>query len=135
MTPAAKPIPLPDDESAPFFEAGGRGVLLLRRCDDCHAWLAPGADVCTECLSERLSWAEASGRGTIHTFGIMHQKTHPGFEGDIPYNVAVVELDEGPRLNASITGVADADITVGAPVVADFAQIAPGIHVPRFRPQ
>lgn len=119
---------------APFFDGAKRGELVIQRCKDCRAYLAPGAILCTECLSESLEWVRASGRGTLFTFGIMHQRYHPGFFGEIPYNVAVVELEEGPRLNTNIVGVANSALTIGMRVVVTFDKLAPDVAVPKFKP-
>src|SRR5436190_21819113 len=103
----SKPIPQPDDASRPFFEGAQRGELIIQRCTTCGAYLAPASRVCTECLSESLEWSPVSGRATLFTFAIMYQRYHPGFFDEIPYNIAVVELEEGPRLNTNVVGVAN----------------------------
>ncbi len=123
-----------DEESAPFFDGAARGILMVQRCDDCKAWLAPVARLCSECLSENIAWAQASGRGSVHTFGIMHQLYHPGFRSEIPYNIAVVELEEGPRLQTNIVGCANSDITVGMKVRVTFDRVSDTITVPKFAP-
>ena len=68
-----KPVPESDEEWQPFFDGARRGVLMIQQCAQCSTSLAPVAPVCTECLSESLTWVQASGRGTLFTFGIMHQ--------------------------------------------------------------
>ncbi len=130
----ARPIPEPDEATAPFFEAARRGVLLIQRCAACDVFLAPGTRACTECLAESLDWVEASGRGTLFTFGVMHQRYHPGFFDRLPYNVAEVELDEGPRVNTTIAGVANEELRVGMRVVVTFDALTDDVAVPRFRP-
>jgi uncharacterized OB-fold protein len=129
-----KPVPQPDDVSRPFFEGAQRGELRIQRCDGCGAYLTPGSRLCTECLGEALSWTAASGRATLHTFAIMYQRYHPGFAEEIPYNIAVVELAEGPRLNTNIIGVANADLRVGMPLEVTFAEQGEGVVLPKFRP-
>lgn len=131
---ASKPVPQPDDASRPFFEGARRGVLMIERCLTCRAALAPGSIVCSECLSDQLEWVEASGRGTLFTFAVMHQRYHPGFAAEIPYNIGVVELSEGPRLNTNVVGVANADLRVGMPVVVTFERLSDEVSLPRFRP-
>lgn len=129
-----KPVPEPDDVSRPFFEGALRGELMIQRCTACGAYLAPGSRACTECLGEALAWVAASGRGTLHTFGIMHQRYHPGFAAELPYNIAVVELEEGPRLNTNIVGVANDQLRVGMPMAVMFEQVSEEIAIPKFRP-
>jgi uncharacterized OB-fold protein len=132
--PAAKPVPEPDEASRPFFEGALRGELLLPRCVDCDYFLHLGSRICTQCLGENIAWTPVSGRGTLFTFGIMHQKYHPGFYAEIPYNVAVVELAEGPRLQTNIVGVRNEDLRVGMPVVVTFERVSEEVALPKFRP-
>lgn len=126
-------MPEPDEASAPFFEAAAKGTLLIRSCTVCGAALGPAATFCSECLSEDLTWKEASGRGRLFTFGIMHQK-FPGFENDVPYNIAVVQLEEGPRMNSNIVGCADSDLKIGMALKVTFQDAGNGTLIPRFEP-
>jgi uncharacterized protein len=129
-----KPVPQPDDLSRPFFEGARRGELMIQRCADCRAHLAPGSRACTECLGERLDWVRASGLATLFTFAVMHQRYHPAFADDLPYNIAVVELAEGPRLNTTITGIANDGLQVGMPLIVTFEDVGEGVTLPKFRP-
>ena len=130
----SKPVPEPDELSRPFFEGALRGELRLQRCKDCQEFLVLGSRVCTSCLGENLEWVPVSGRGTLFTFGIMHQRYHPAFVPELPYNVAVVELEEGPRLQTNIVGVRNEDLRVGMPVVVTFEQVSDTVALPKFRP-
>ena len=134
-TPTAtpKPMPSPDAESRPYFDAGGRGVLLLKKCGDCAAWLPPDAAFCSQCLGESLAWAEASGLGKLFTFGIVHQKL-PGFENDVPYNVSVVQLAEGVRMTTNVLGCPNDQLRVGMALQVVFNDAGNGTPMPRFRP-
>lgn len=132
-TTPAKPLPLPDEQSKPFFEAAMEGRLLLMKCRDCGQVRFPSRQHCDECLSPEFSWVEASGRGTVRTFGIMHQRYHPAFADELPYNIAIVELEEGPRLPANIVGVSNADLRVGLPVQVEWERHE-DVAIPKFRP-
>lgn len=129
-----KPAPEPDDLSREFFEGAERGELMLVRCNGCQSWLFPAAHICTECLGEDLRWEKSSGRGTVFTFGVMHQFYHPGFTNDLPYNVTVVELDEGPRLQTNLVDIDNDDIHVGMRVEVRFPEHVPGMRLPKFAP-
>ena len=129
-----KPVPQPDDLSRPFFEGATRGELVIQQCEACGAFLTPGSRLCTECMSESVRWTAASGRARLHTFAVMYQRYHPGFADELPYNIAMVELDEGPRLNTNIVGLANEQITVGMPLVVTFEDVGEGVHLPKFRP-
>ena len=128
----SRPVPIPDEASQPFFDAAREGKLLIKRCNECGEWHDPRKDLCDNCFSEDLAWAEASGRGKIYTFGIMHQVLNPGFAGEVPYNVIVVELEEGPRLNSNLVGTPNNEIRVDMPVEVTFETYG-DVTVPKFR--
>ena len=131
---AQRPVPTPDEASAPFFDGAKRGVLMIQRCSDCGTHLFPLREICEECLGDNLEWVESSGRGTVHTFAVMHQVYHPGLAGDVPYNLTVVELEEGPRMTTNIVGIDNEAIEVGMAVAATFEEVDEGVFIPRFRP-
>jgi len=131
QTTIPRPLPEADESSRPFFDGAMEGRLMLMRCSDCGAWRLPARQHCDACLSENYTWEQASGRGTVRTFGIMHQRYHPGFE--TPYNVTIVELEEGPRLPTNIVGAEGEDIRVGMPVVVQFER-HDDVALPKFRP-
>ncbi|HLZ69333.1 MAG TPA: Zn-ribbon domain-containing OB-fold protein [Dehalococcoidia bacterium] len=130
----AKPMPAADEDSAPFFAGAREGRLMLMRCNNCGAYRYPSRDRCDVCWSTDTAWVQASGKGAVYTFGIMHQLYHPGFKDEIPYNVAVIELAEGPRMYSNLVGVANDQIRVGMPVEVTFERISDEISLPKFRP-
>jgi uncharacterized protein len=132
---AARPAVVPDARSQAFFDGCAQGQLLIRRCIECQSWSAPADPFCSVCGGGRLEWARSSGRGVVHTFGVVHHISHPGFRDEAPYNVAVIELEEGPRLNSRIIGCGNDDIAVGMPVEVDFITTDTGVDVPAFRPR
>ncbi len=131
QTTIPRPLPEADDSSRPFFDGAMEGRLMLMRCSGCGTWRLPSRQHCDSCLSGAFTWEEASGRGIVRTFGIMHQRYHPGFQ--TPYNVTIVELEEGPRLATNIVGIADEDIRVGMAVVVEFERHE-DVALPKFRP-
>ena len=120
---AVRPAPIVDEPSKPFFDAAADAVLLLQRCDMCRAYLWPLREICTECLSTDLSWAPSTGKGSVHSFVIMHRLFHPAFQEDVPYNLTVVQLDEGPRVTSIIRGTDNEDISVGMNVTANWHDV------------
>lgn len=125
------PAPEPDEASRPFFDGAAEGRLMLMRCRSCSTWRLPARQHCDVCLSDDYEWLPASGRGTVRTFGIMHQRYHPAFE--VPYNVTIVELEEGPRLPTNLLEVENDAIRVGMPVEVVFRRYE-DVTLPRFRP-
>jgi uncharacterized OB-fold protein len=80
-----------------------------------------------------VSWREASGRGTLYTYSIVHQNDLPPFNERVPYVAAIVELDEGPRVMTNIEGVRFEDLRVGMPVTIDFKPLDDEITIAIFR--
>ena len=132
-SPPLKPVSEPDALTEPFFAAGAEGRLLLATCDGCGEMRLPTSPACPSCLGEGYEWNEVSGRGTVYTFAIMHQRYHAAWEPDLPYNIALVELDEGPRMPANIIGIKNDEIAVGMPVEVVWEREGEA-PVPRFRP-
>jgi len=99
-----KPQPRPSPESAPFWEGAKAHRLLLPRCNGCGRFWFPPSRRCVHCLSADFDWTESAGVGRIYSFVVFHRVYHPAFEQEVPYTVAIVELDEGPRLIANIVG-------------------------------
>jgi uncharacterized OB-fold protein len=86
-----------------------------------------------QCGFEELLWREASGRGVIYSYTIIHQNKSPEFMPDVPYNVAIVQLEEGPRFLSSIVDIAPAELHVDLPVSVVFEEVTDTISLPRFR--
>jgi uncharacterized OB-fold protein len=106
--PTRRPLPVPTPETAHFWAGTAEHRLLLQRCDDCAGAYFPPRPFCPACGSRRVSVFEASGRATLHSY-VINQRPGPGFDG--PFAIAVVELDEGPRL---MTNLVDVDQTEAA---------------------
>lgn len=130
-----KPLPRPSEDSAPYWEAAHRGELRMQKCLDCGHVRFPPAILCARCLSEKAEWVRLSGRGTVYSWIVVHQSQHPAFNSDTPYNVAIVELEEGPRLHTNIVGCANDEITIGMPVEAVFDKVSDDTSLVRFRPR
>ena len=131
---AGKPIPVPDEISARFFDGARDGRLMLQHCTGCDGWSFPVRERCPHCFAGRLQWRTASGRGTLYTFAIMHQVMNPGFTGSVPYNVCQIDLHEGVRMISNVVGVANNALQIGMKLEAFFDDIGEGIRVPKFRP-
>jgi uncharacterized OB-fold protein len=132
------PLPYASWESRGWWEGAGRGEIVLQRCTACGIVQHKPRALCAKCLTDTIEHFVASGRGTIHTFTITHQNMVPPFNEHLPYVLAYVDLEEGPRVFTNIVGVDPADVAIGQPVVADFATASrddgEAFAVPRFRP-
>lgn len=128
-------IPVPNLDTKPFWDGCAEGKLLLQRCGVCEAYRHPPSPICPHCLSDVHTWVPANGYGMVYTFVIVREARGRGWEKMVPYVLAVVELEEGPRILTNITHVAPEDITIGMPVEVTFAELDGTTRLPLFQPR
>ena len=126
--------PAYDWETRAFWEGCGRHELVLQRCASCRAVQHRPRALCVSCLSDSIEHFAASGKGTVHTFTVTHQNQAPAFRQALPYVLAWVELEEGPRLLSNVVGCEPDQVRIGMPVQVEFVDTDDGLAVPRFRP-
>jgi uncharacterized OB-fold protein len=134
MSEYLKPMPVPSEDSQPFWAAAKKHELSLQRCGTCGSFRFPPAPVCPECTALGGEWAKLKGRGKIFSFVVFHRAFHKSFEKDVPYAVALVELEEGPRLVINIVGVTPDQIRCDMPVELVFEDVTPECTLPKFKP-
>jgi uncharacterized OB-fold protein len=129
-----KPEPRPAPESVPYWEAAKQHRLELPKCEACGGHWFPPSRTCPHCLSANVSWSPVSGRGKVFSFVIFDRVYHPSFEEEVPYVVALVELDEGPRLLSNVVGIEPTDVRCEMRVKVVFEDMPGGASVPKFTP-
>lgn len=129
-----KPVPRPAPESVPYWDAAKQHKLVIPHCKVCGEYWFPPSQRCPHCLAADFAWAEVSGRGKVYSFVVFHRVYHPGFESEVPYVVALVELAEGPRLLTNIIGIPPEDVRCDMPVKVVFDDVSPDASVPKFTP-
>lgn len=136
--PATKPVatlPEPDinEVSKPYWDALQNGKLMFQHCRHCgNNWL-PARHECPKCLEADNEWQPASGKAKLISWVVYHRAFHPAFEGHLPYNVAVVELAEGPRMITNVV-IDDAEtLVIDQPLTFVPAQ-EQGRGIARFKP-
>jgi uncharacterized OB-fold protein len=134
-TPYPKPLPVVTAENRPFWEGCKQGKLLLQYCDACRWYQFYPRLYCMKCGSLKTRWVEASGRGVVYSYTIIRQNKSPGFRDDVPYNVALIRLEEGPRMMSNVIDSAPGDLRVDLPVTVVFDPVSDEISLPRFRPR
>lgn len=133
LIPYSKPLPTITDENRPFWEGARRGALCMQRCCDCKHVRFPISHVCPDCLSYAFEWVDLSGRGEVFAYIVYHQLYNKAFADVLPYNVALVQLEEGPRMYSNIVGCSNDEVKVGDKVMAVFDAVTPEVTLPRFR--
>jgi uncharacterized OB-fold protein len=134
MTAYAKPLPPQDEANRPFREGAQRGVLMLQRCLDCGRHRYPATRYCAQCHGERSAWVESAGAGVVESHCAFHKAYWPAFEGEVPYAVVQVRLDEGVQLFSNLVGVPREGIRSGMRVRATFDAVTPGVSLVKFIP-
>lgn len=129
----AKPVPTPRGEERAWFEAAADGRLLIQRCGACAATVFFPRSVCPVCHDDALEWAGAAGTGIVYSFTVLHRAGKPGWEADVPYVVALIELEEGPRMMGNLLEVDPAQVRIGMPVRVTFEQ-RDALTVPQWVP-
>jgi uncharacterized protein len=108
MADATRPLPkLTEPDTRDFWLATKDKALRYQQCDTCGTVVWHPRRHCTGCTSGELHWHTSAGNGTIYTFSVVRQSYHPFFRTQVPYAVAWIDLDEGPRMLSNVVGVAD----------------------------
>jgi hypothetical protein len=110
-------------------------MLELQRCNACGAFRHPPSPICQNCLSDQHEWVPASGRGSLYTYAVVRQALGRGWEEKVPYIVAVIELDEGPRFLSNLIDVEPEAVQIGMPLEVTYAERADAPPLPLFRPR
>ncbi|WP_030175331.1 bifunctional MaoC family dehydratase N-terminal/OB-fold nucleic acid binding domain-containing protein [Spirillospora albida] len=129
---ALRPRPAINPDNAFWFEAAKEHRLVIQRCADCKSLRHPPGPCCPQCGSFAWDTVESSGNGHVYSYVVNHHPRHPAF--DYPLIVAVIELAEGTRLIANMTGIEPADVRIGMPVALDWIDPDPDLSLPVFRP-
>ena len=128
------PLPAPTPETQHFWEGTRAGELRLQRCSACEKAYFPPRPFCPGCGSREVKVFKATGKGTLHSY-VIHARPTPGFLP--PYSIAVVELDEGPRMMTNIVGVPQTPeaLVLDMKVKAVFEKKSEEISLVHFTPQ
>lgn len=131
-----KPLPVVDPETRPFWEACREGRLMLQRCARCGHTRFPPTSFCPKCRSAEHEWVESRGRGRVFSWIVVrHPVPREVYAMEVPYVVALIELDEGVRMASNIVGIAPESVTAGMPVRVVFRRATPEITLPLFEPE
>ena len=117
-----------DPATAPFWKGTQEGKVVVQACTKCGYIRWPPGPLCNECLSSDTEWKEISPTGTLWSYAVYHRAMNPRFKDEIPYTVALVELDDGPRMYGRLVANI-AKVEPGASVRAVFQEIEPGVTV------
>lgn len=125
------PLPRPDADSHPYWSAAATGELLIQFCAQCGQPRFYPRLLCPACHSAEHRWAPATGQGTVYSYTIVRRAPLPAFADDVPYVVALIDLDEGVRMLSTVVAE-PAQVAIGARVKVQFRAETDHIAVPVF---
>jgi len=130
--PAQIPQPTIDSDSREYWDGLAQGELRIQHCAACSKYVFYPRSICPHCFAAELTWVKAAGRGEIYSYTVVRQ-AFGRFSEDVPYVIAIVELDEGVRMMSRIVGTPPEDVKVGAAVQVTFEHFDEGVTLPYFQ--
>lgn len=130
----SRPLPdVNDPLTAPFWAASAKRKLVVQECAECGYLRWPPGPLCPECQKEGGAWTEVRPTGLLWSVATYHRALDPAFADEVPYSVALVELDDGPRMYGRISGD-PGTFMLDTPVQATFYDVAPGVTLIGWTP-
>lgn len=119
-----RPLPRVDEfDTAPFWAGTKEQEFRYQRCNNCGTVVWHPRAHCTGCVDGDLEWKVSAGQGTVYSYSVVRQSYHPFFRGQVPYVVALVDLDEGPRFLTNVVGIEDpSEVVIGQRVALAWEQ-------------
>src|SRR5208283_900097 len=115
-----KPIPVVQPWTEAFWKSTKNHSLMIQKCGGCGSLIFYPRKRCPECWSSELGWQESSGRGAVYTFAIVRDMVEPKFVSDLPYVLAMVELEESIRMMTRIVECDPGAVKIGMDVEVVF---------------
>ncbi|MGD0698310.1 MAG: Zn-ribbon domain-containing OB-fold protein [Trebonia sp.] len=126
------PWPIPDPVDTHYWQAAAVGELLIQECPACGRRQHFPRSLCVRC-GATPGWRPAAGRGVIYSYTVVRQMGVPPFSERVPYVVALIDLEEGPRLMGNVVDCAPELVRIGRPVTAVIHRFSPEIAAPQWR--
>ena len=130
---AERPLPEITELTEPFWSAAKERRLVIQRCDECETLRFPPEPGCYRCGSLESSWVAMSGRATLYSWTVAYPPLLPYFAERAPWPIAVVQLDEGPRMVTNLIDVPVEQYEIGLPLVADYEDVCDDVTLVVFR--
>jgi uncharacterized OB-fold protein len=133
--PDDMPLPQPTPDDHPYWAAHAQRELRIQCCSDCDTFRHPPVPFCARCGSSNVTWTKVSGKGEVFSYVVAHYATHPSLKTAVPYNVAVIMLEDAGdvRLVSNVVDASPEEMRIGLKVELHWDAIAKGGYLPRFR--
>jgi uncharacterized OB-fold protein len=127
---------LNDPDTQPFWEACREHRLVVQQCANCGEYRFAPVPLCHRCQSWDTNWVESAGRGRVYTWTVIHRALHPAAASSVPYNTAVIELDDcgGALITSNVLDIDHAQLQPDLPVEVVWDDVSEDLTLPRFRP-
>jgi len=134
MDTHVKPRPIKSSSDSVYWDYLKKHELRLQQCNGCQIFRFPASPLCPECHSKDHAWQRVKGTGSVFSWVVFHKCYFPSFAKDVPYNVAMIQLDEGPIVISNIINIENSSIKQGLRVEVVFDDIDETLTIPRFTP-
>ena len=134
MSEYKKPLPLINEDNRPYWEYCKKHELRMQKCEGCGHIRFPVSILCPNCHSMDAVWTKLSGKGSIFSYIVFRIPYHESYKEDIPYTVAIIKLDEGPRMESNLIVQDPEDIRIDMPVTVFFDDVTIDVSLPKFKP-
>lgn len=135
MTSYDKPVPVEDPDSAAFWAGCRNRQLLFQQCIKCNTVRYPARPFCANCQSAEFIMIESPGRGRLYSWIVVrHPVPKEVYAGEVPYIVALIDMEEGVRIASNIVGCKPEDVRANMELHVEFEQVTPEVTLPKFRP-
>jgi uncharacterized protein len=134
MDAPKKPVPQVNPVAQPYWDAAREGRLVVQKCDGCGEYIFYPRQLCPRCHSQKLGWAQVSGRGSVYSYTVVKSNSPSYFLADIPYVVAIIQLEEGVRMLSNVVGCDPDDVCCDMPVEVIFEKLDDEFTLPKFKP-
>ncbi|MFI5266915.1 MAG: Zn-ribbon domain-containing OB-fold protein [Chloroflexota bacterium] len=129
-----KPLPHIDPDAQPYWTSLKEHQMRVQQCQACQRFFFPPSDYCPRCLSGELEWQPVIGHGSVYAAITMHHVYRPAYKEGVPYNISLVDLDEGARLWTNVVGCPPSEVRCGMRVELVYEDVTPEITLAKFRP-
>ena len=133
MNDYSKPLPVFDVDGGLFWESCKQHEMSLQQCVACKKFRYPPRSLCPACHSPEAEWKAVSGKGRVYVALVMCRSPGPAWERDVPYNISLIDLDEGVRVWSNVIGCGAEEVKIGDRVEIHYEDVTNNVALPKFR--
>lgn len=131
---AQKFLPRPKPGTQSYWDACSRHELNIQHCSECDSYQFYPRIICSQCSSRAVDWVRASGRGKVLTWSVIRRAVSEAYAGEVPYVIALIELQEGPVMMSKLSDCEPESVSAGMPVEVSFEDWSEQVTMPVFIP-